>query len=686
MDGPLRMPNTETAVFDDATVDRLRNAVTGTAPDKFEVIEEIVGPFLRNFHGHSAWAIALKDWLETQGCHNGNLPRIWNDLVTIRNSEFARIDAVRNSAPATKAKIDSLIHFARLMWSKEVIQFYGWDNLGLQRSRSVRKCAEMWPDFKNGFVPIANAILLEKQQWAMGKGLNDHSDRTTDFVSKKVGDLSRKDWDALEQIARIGRAIHYKKDFNFNSGVAYKDEVRKSATESGHALDPRIGDLKTRSWLLLGMDKYGLLYHTPHRPSTNPPPEQPPSPLQDLPETPAGPPACPESVSANANTMHLDQLSDDPLSGPVNQTRASDSTMVDWLLPDLQPTTFFVRSADDNGTDGDYEYCMSDFLAYMAQEYRTFPRPVVVTDNNFSDGVYDVGRVVRHLNAGLDDAEIEVWNNENETTRNIRVDEFAHVWESNGEPLVTVDLPPEFRTVKPKLAYMERFQLMEHAVTRARRGSGGPASNRRPDDHRCLSFNYVATAGSFLPPRVEGLGYIQLRVLVGHLTVKFVPEEAMEGSWAALDKDGRHWRPDGRQRTLDVNQNEVLLLPPRCVHTFYAPVGTAIVGELLLDNYDLPKSLKVFGRWVKEHPNRLTMGHTGRRLSRVFQGLSRAVDHIPRFPGGHSIADLQLTLDGIVKLYASNESACSTRGRKRRQKSCSFCSKRPNRNMTPRKR
>lgn len=153
-------------------------------------------------------------------------------------------------------------------------------------------------------------------------------------------------------------------------------------------------------------------------------------------------------------------------------------------------------------------------------------------------------------------------------------------------------------------------------------------------DQRNFSFCFVATPNSFMSPRVEGLGFVKIRVLMGYLDVLVVSKKSMsDDAWAALGGQKENWQPGGRQRKLRLERGGVLVLPPGCVHAWYAEVPTALEVEVFWDRLDFLEHLKWYTEWVKNYPNCASLDYTS---GLALPGLFRDFRTVLRTPPPHA--------------------------------------------------
>lgn len=192
-----------------------------------------------------------------------------------------------------------------------------------------------------------------------------------------------------------------------------------------------------------------------------------------------------------------------------------------------------------------------------------------------------------------------------------------------------------------------------------RSGQCSRLSDAVPNGHESLSFNYSFTAGGFFPPRVEGLCSVQIRVVVGSVVVLLVPKQEMDDEWPNL---GSHWNPRCQQRSLPLNKDDVLYVPPGIVHTFIATEPAFVVGKLILHDSDLLETLDGYHKWATKYPNCTHMGHTNLQITPFPRGLSEVVRENPqRFAGELSNQDFLIKFQNIVGRFAGNRTSSHRR-------------------------
>ncbi|KAK4889049.1 hypothetical protein LTR49_028810, partial [Elasticomyces elasticus] len=144
----------------------------------------------------------------------------------------------------------------------------------------------------------------------------------------------------------------------------------------------------------------------------------------------------------------------------------------------------------------------------------------------------------------------------------------------------------------------------------------------------------------------------------------YVPEAEMETLWEGFERTGPDWHPQGKQRLIILERNDVAFLPANLVHAIYTVQTAVTIGGAVWDEHDIIASVRSL-QWAQEHPQCANWSIPD-QLPLVIEGLHELVhDNVYRFARHHSESDFLRAFHNVIRDFmpGNHPSAISGIGR-----------------------
>ena len=149
-----------------------------------------------------------------------------------------------------------------------------------------------------------------------------------------------------------------------------------------------------------------------------------------------------------------------------------------------------------------------------------------------------------------------------------------------------------------------------------------------------LNFNILSMTGSFSGAYLDALAGTWVRNLQGLKLCMIIPEGEMMYECDSFFRLGDSWLPDGKERLVFLEEDDVLLMPPglRVVYATHSLTACLTEGGVFWDDHNVVKTLYTF-HWKSEHHSTATEA-IGFQLPWIVAQLEVMVqDQIDRFRG-----------------------------------------------------
>jgi hypothetical protein len=251
--------------------------------------------------------------------------------------------------------------------------------------------------------------------------------------------------------------------------------------------------------------------------------------------------------------------------------------------------------------EAEVHYYDSDTFIIAARKGQIFQKPIVIKEKFMDSGMHTIDGVASLLQDVLSNAVIDVRKLDDFQQTSIPVEDFvASIHTNRFEGANAVNLRNLTGGHQPLFTMLSRFRLLHSLVRRAEgRTLGKHVTSTLVDVASCTSFSMLGLAGAFSGPHLDNLCGTWVRNLDGAKFWMIIPQEAMESEWDAFAKSGCTWDPNGKQRLILLEQDDVLLLPPglRVVHAVHSPINCLMEGGMLWDELNIVQTLESV-RWI----------------------------------------------------------------------------------------
>ncbi|KAF2108871.1 hypothetical protein BDV96DRAFT_586839 [Lophiotrema nucula] len=279
-----------------------------------------------------------------------------------------------------------------------------------------------------------------------------------------------------------------------------------------------------------------------------------------------------------------------------------------WFNPDTKWASVWTHSNGElprgsalSAGEAEVHYYASDEFIVAARKGQVFRKPIVIKEKFMDSGMHTIDGVASLLQDEPSDAVIDVRKLDDFQPASIPVDDFVTGIRTNRlEGANALNLRNLTKCHQPLFTMLFRFRLLQSLVGRAGGRTLGKRITSTPVDvASCTSFSILGLAGAFSGPHLDSLCGTWMRNLAGAKFWMIIPQEDMESQWDTFAMSGWNWVPNGKQRLLLLEQDDVLLLPPglRVVHAVHSPVNCLMEGGMLWDELNIVQTLESI-RWI----------------------------------------------------------------------------------------
>jgi hypothetical protein len=386
---------------------------------------------------------------------------------------------------------------------------------------------------------------------------------------------------------------------------------------------------------------------------------------------------------------------------PVNQTEHQ--VRKSWLRPDTLWAKIYMSPESDLGRgesatehDADVIYLSGKEFYELSQQGKTFTRPVVIKEEFPDAGLVALDDFASLLADRYRRDMIQVRPLGCSVTESLKVPAFVQMLRTEDAPAPThrhyglnaLDFHGITACSRPMFTRLRRYRLLETLSEADIHGGPGKriSQGRKPapfDVSGSLSFNILGLEGAFSGPHMDALAGTWVRNLCGIKFWMIVRESEMTSAdWDAFYKSGSNWNPNGKERLIVLEPDDVLFMPPglRVIHAVHTPQSSLMEGGMLWDELNLLETLSVL-RDIGHHQN-ATNEPIPFQLPRIIGQLKELVSADPeRFAEQHAdfapqFEDAVRAIEGLgcrCSKLTCLASLCSCRQEKRR--CTSFCLK-----------
>jgi hypothetical protein len=287
-----------------------------------------------------------------------------------------------------------------------------------------------------------------------------------------------------------------------------------------------------------------------------------------------------------------------------------------WLQPNTKWAKTYVSpgSAIGHGesateVDADVLYTSGQEFFELSQQGKTFTKPVVIKEKFVDAGLFTLDEFASILLDRYRRDVLQVRALGHSMTESIDVLTFAQMLRADKAPdsdhqhygLNALDFHGITACSRPKFTHLRRYRILEtlsEADVRSgpgkrvsRGGKSGPF-----DVSGSLSFNILGLEGAFSGPHMDSLAGTWVRNLCGIKFWMIVRNSDMKSrDWDAFYKLGSEWKPDGKERLIVLEPDDVLFMPPgiRVIHAVHTPQSSLMEGGMLWDELNLLGILSV---------------------------------------------------------------------------------------------
>ncbi|KAM3419636.1 hypothetical protein BST61_g2971 [Cercospora zeina] len=563
------------------------------------------------------------------------------------------------------------------LWSPSLVRYYDWQHAGKKYLRLLREAAELHSNFRQDFVPRANAVLIERHESAIrnnkvksvqeddktclleqqdlrnivaGK-IPDNGDReqlwttstnTTFYISSK----RLLDW-------RGDKAYLYLLQYDNNGLVTKREPSIRLPTPSSPSSAAEVTNASEASETEEaheGKDDQGhsseLDDDVPgeHNGSANNN-----SGPEELDRSGASSTSDTTDDAANAREEQEQELgaSASPLTDQNNCSFSRD-TERDYIVVSQDLINAYMATLDATATQqthplhnlrrqwlstttrwakiyaysGKYRsgvgmatcieetevlYFSADDFCSFAASGRRLEYPVLIREHFTDTGMHTLDTYAQLLRDGYSNQNIAIRSSKTITAEDRPVawfcDQITSLATSISAGTNALNLQGIANAHRPTFTYLPRYQLMRSLC--AQRGSLGKATSARASDvTSCDCFDILGLPGAFSGAHVDALTGTWLRNLTGIKLWMIVPQKQMDGEWDVFAQDGPLYEPNGKERLILLEQDDVLFMPPglAVVHAVHTVETSLMEGGMLWDYHSIVATLQAV-HWIATHQN-----------------------------------------------------------------------------------
>jgi hypothetical protein len=362
------------------------------------------------------------------------------------------------------------------------------------------------------------------------------------------------------------------------------------------------------------------------------------------------------------------------VSSEAEQTGAEDERKLrtQWLNPSTswasvwtQPESGLPRGGARSLAEADVLYLTSDEALRAAQNCEIFRKPIIIKEKFSDSGMHTIHEFALLWQAATN-AVVDVRSLERNPPTATCIDTLLnglHADIHKGDA-ITVSLRNMTRSHRPLLIMLPRFRLLDSLVERVRgRDLGDQTMSKLADIANHISFNTLSLTGAFSGASLTSVSGVWMRNLEGVKFCTLVPEDATILDWETLAQVGRDWAPNGKQRFIVLEQDDVLLIPPglRVVYAVHSPTNGVMEGGIFWDSLNVIEMLNS-AHWACKH--RMAQDEPIiYQLSHFVAELELLVKHQPdQFRGDRPESDFMRTFELVISKFADLGSCGSLLG------------------------
>jgi hypothetical protein len=280
-----------------------------------------------------------------------------------------------------------------------------------------------------------------------------------------------------------------------------------------------------------------------------------------------------------------------------------------WAKTYVSPGSAIGRGESATEVDADVLYTSGQEFFELSQQGKTFTKPVVIKEKFVDAGLFTLDEFASILLDRHRRDVLQVRALGHSMTESIDVSTFAQMLRADKAPdsdhrhygLNALDFHGITACSRPKFTHLRRYRILE-TLSEAdvcsgpgkRISRGGKLSPF--DVSGSLSFNILGLEGAFSGPHMDALAGTWVRNLCGIKFWMIVRNSEMKSrDWDAFYKLGSEWKPDGKERLIVLEPDDVLFMPPgiRVIHAVHTPQSSLMEGGMLWDELNLLGILSV---------------------------------------------------------------------------------------------
>ncbi|KAF2167571.1 hypothetical protein M409DRAFT_54164 [Zasmidium cellare ATCC 36951] len=312
-----------------------------------------------------------------------------------------------------------------------------------------------------------------------------------------------------------------------------------------------------------------------------------------------------------------------------------------WASPTHIASVFF--DPDEHGLstasreNADAWYLTAQRLQAYGKDGIVLNRPVVIKGAVRDAGWLTWDDCYKQLRSKLTGRSLQVRSAVTHLLEDIDGDDFLEMLPAPESALNALDLPGLIRGDRPAFTLLPHYRLLEDLVcSEAWNDAKKQVTTKELDLYGCLSFNILGLRGAFSGAHLDVLNGTWVRAFCGRKAWMFVPpDQVEENDLRRLARDGDDYDPRGKARTLIIEADEVLLLPPgaKIIHAVLTTKTSLMEGGMLWDDSRILEILCNM-LWMAKN-QQATNEAWPNQIQAVIRQLDRAVVSDPeRFAGG----------------------------------------------------
>jgi hypothetical protein len=254
-------------------------------------------------------------------------------------------------------------------------------------------------------------------------------------------------------------------------------------------------------------------------------------------------------------------------------------------------------------TECDVIYCTAGELVAAAQGGDKFRKPIVIKEQFMDSGMHTVDGLLSEMTKNASkDTSIEIKWLDDIQPMAISLREFSTRTnvKSPKEGANALNLRNFTNSHRPLFTMLPRFRLLDYLVARIQNAGLGKNVGWTPNDvASCLSFNIIGLEGAFSGAHLDSLNGTWVRNLQGIKLWMIVPEKEMEHEWDTFARMGSTWTPNGKERLVLLERDDVIFMPPglRILHAVHSMTDCVMEGGMVWDERNVIQILQSI-HWI----------------------------------------------------------------------------------------